>query len=134
MAFAYFCNTTSVEIAVNLNNELDNHRLAPLVVSATELLCAAWPARVSSNVSPGVLGTNRNSNLIVVFGSPIGGRPIYYEISYDGGSTLDLYVFVLGDNLVGEDRTGDASKVKVKRIDEAGVRAIFPTFFLVHPA
>ena len=123
MATAYFCNTTFVRMSVNLNDQLQNQ----LLDAATEndsFVMPSWPCAVAANAAQGVFGANGNSNLLVVFGSPVGGRPIIYEIRYSGGATLDLYFYVLGDIIVGVDQTGDASKMTVTRISDERARAI----------
>lgn len=111
MPTAYFCNTTTVSVALNLNDELQNHELGPGTI-ATDVDLPCWDAAVAANPAPGQLGTSDSTNVLVVF-SEAGSGPLLFEVRVAQTASLDVYFYVFGDTVVGALSTGFTEGVTV---------------------
>lgn len=132
MANAYFVNATPFTVSLNLNVEQQNHPLVPYEIQAAatsfgeegaveagdaSLQLATWPTAYQAFPSPGVLGSNGASNVLVVF--PMGSSKYQaYEIFSTVSTVLDVFIYVLGDTLVGSDQTGSTSGITISKASQ----------------
>lgn len=143
MADAIILNTTFLRISVNLNVELDNHVLEPM--SFTNLtsettdsgLFEGWPAPVAAFPGVGIFGANKKKNVLVVFyqGS---SEPQIYDIRSSVSTTLDLYLYVMGQDITGADQTGSTKGIVVRQASDDVVaevmRSVPAPVFLIPPS
>lgn len=115
MATAYFLNSSPFRIALNLNSEFDNHTLGPKSFANpndTALELAVWPAPVRSFRDRGVFGGGDSKNTLVVF-SEGSAEPQVYEIRSTVSTALNLYIYVLGEQVTGAAQTGSIQGITV---------------------
>lgn len=132
MANAYFLNAMPVSISLNLNVEQQNHLLDPYSVSTSSqnqrvesvnasgesiFTWASWKTAYQAYPNTSVLGNGGASNVLVVFPSG-SNRFLAYEIVSKVNTTLDVYIFVLGDTLVGTDQTGSTTGITISPASE----------------
>jgi hypothetical protein len=133
MANAFFLNATPYIIAVNLNTALQNQILAPQIsVAAESAILAGWQAPIAARPFQGQFGGDESQNLMLVI-SAGSSSYIVWEIRSSVPVGLDLYFYILGDQVVGADKTGrtggivvtGASKVVAKQVFMRAPPAIF---------
>jgi hypothetical protein len=113
MANAFFLNATPYIIAVNLNTSLQNQILAPQIsVAAESAILAAWKAPIVSIPRQGEFGGNNWQNLMLVI-SEGSSSYIVWEIRSSVPVALNLYFYILGDQVVGMAETGSTAGIVV---------------------
>lgn len=113
MANAFFLNATPYVIAVNLNTALQNQIVTPEISVAEEsVTLAAWKAPIATTPRQGEFGGNRGQNLLLVI-SEGSSRYVVWDIRSSVPVALNLYFYILGDQVVGMDATGSTAGIVV---------------------
>jgi hypothetical protein len=117
MATAYFVNGSPTDVKVTLNGG-DQNKLDPISVSGDGKAVSgpAWGASIKAFPSSDVFGGD-NSNNEVLFHSEQRQKTRRYRITSDVSTVLDLYFFMFEDSIVGEDQTGDSSKITIELVE-----------------
>ena len=125
MANAFFLNATPYIIAVNLNTSLHNHILEPQIsVAAESAILAAWKAPVISIPRQGEFGGNNWQNLMLMI-SEGSSSYIVWEIRSSVPVALNLYFYILGDQVVGMDETGSTGRIVVSGASKVVAAQVF---------
>jgi hypothetical protein len=124
MANAFFLNATPYIIAVNLNTSLQNQIVTPSIsVEGESAMLAAWKAPIAATPRQGEFGGNNWQNLMLVI-SEGSSSYMVWDIHSSVSVGLNLYFYILGDQVVGMAETGltagivvsSASKVVATRV------------------
>lgn len=117
MAKAYFINGTPTNVKIILNQGTQNS-LNPMSVApdGKSVSGPAWAAEIKSTKGQNVFGGNNDDNELL-YSSEQSGKTARYSIKSSVSTVLDLYFFMFEDTIVGEDQTGDSSKITIKRIE-----------------
>lgn len=113
MAKAFFLNATPYVISVNLNTSLQNEIVKPQIsVAGKSATLAACTMPIAASPSPGTFGGNERQNLLLVISE---GSLSYLvlDIRSSVQVALDLYFYILGDQVVGMDATGSTARIVV---------------------
>jgi len=125
MANAFFLNATPYIIAVNLNTSLQNQILAPQIsVAAESAILAAWNAPIAALPFQGQFGGNNSQNLLLVI-SEGSSSYMVWEIRSSVPVALDLYFYILGDQVVGMDQTGKTKDIRVSATSKVVAARVF---------
>lgn len=125
MANAFFLNATPYIIAVNLNTSLQNQTLTPPIsVGAESATLAAWPALIASSPRPGEFGGNNWQNLLLVI-SEGSSSYMVWDIRSSVSVLLNLYFYILGDQVVGMDATGSTGDIVVSPASKEVAARVF---------
>lgn len=125
MANAFFLNATPYIIAVNLNTSLQNQVLTPQIsITAESAVLAAWKAPIAALPFQGQFGGNQSQNLMLVI-SEGSSSYIVWEIRSSVPVALNLYFYVLGDQVVGMDETGWTGGIVVSRASKVVAKQVF---------
>jgi hypothetical protein len=125
MANAFFLNATPYIIAVNLNTSLQNQILAPQIsVAAESATLAAWKAPIATTPRQGEFGGNDLQNLMLVI-SPGTSNYVVWDIRSRVSVALNLYFYVLGDQVVGMDATGSTASIVVSAASKVTALRVF---------
>ena len=125
MANAFFLNATPYVIAVNLNTALQNQILTPEISVADESATfAAWKAPIATTPRQGEFGGNRAQNLLLVISA---GSSVYvvWDIRSSVPVALNLYFYILGDQVVGMDATGSTGGIVVSEASKEVAARVF---------
>ena len=133
MANAFFLNATPYVIAVNLNTALQNQIVTPSIsVAGESATLAACSMPIAATPRPGTFGGNKSQNLLLVISE---GSLSYLvlDIRSSVPVVLDLYFYILGDQVVGMDATGSTERIVVRAASkEVAARVLksvpLPTF------
>lgn len=113
MADAFFLNATPYVIAVNLNTALQNQVITPEIsVTGESATLAACKAPIASTPRQGAFGGNNGQNLLLVI-SEGSSRYVVWDIRSSVPVALNLYFYILGDQVVGMDATGSTAGIVV---------------------
>jgi hypothetical protein len=113
MANAFFLNATSYIIALNLNTSLQNQILAPQISVAEEsATLAAWKAPIATTPRQGEFGGNNLQNLMLVISEGSSSYTVW-EIRSSVPVAMNLYFYIMGDQVVGMDQTGSTTGIVV---------------------
>jgi len=125
MANAFFLNATPHIIAVNLNTSLQNQILAPQISVATEsAMLAAWKVPIAALPFQGQFGGNNSQNLMLVI-SEGSSSYMVWEIRSSVPVALNLYFYILGDQVVGMDETGSTGRIVVSGASKVVATRVF---------
>ena len=125
MANAFFLNATPYVIAVNLNTSLQNQILTPEISVAEEsATLAAWKAPIATTPFKGVFGGNNAQNLMLVI-SEGSSSYVVWEIRSRVSVALNLYFYILGDQVVGMDATGSTGSIVVSATSKVVAAQVF---------
>ena len=125
MANAFFLNATPYIIAVNLNTSLQNQILAPPISVAPEsAILAAWKAPITAHPFQGQFGANNAQNLMLVI-SEGSSSYMVWDIHSSVSVVLDLYFYILGDQVVGMDATGFTDRIRVSAASQVVATRVF---------
>jgi hypothetical protein len=125
MANAFFLNATPYIIAVNLNTSLQNQILAPEIsVAAESATLAASKAPVVTTPRQGEFGGNNLQNLMLVI-SEGSSSYMVWEIRSAVSVALNLYLYILGDQVVGMDATGSTAGIVVSAASKVVAARVF---------
>ena len=125
MANAFFLNATPYIIAVNLNTSLQNQILAPQIsVAAESTTLAAWKAPIVARPFQGQFGGNDWQNLMLVI-SEGSSSYMVWEIRSIVPVALNLYFYILGDQVVGMDETGSTGRIVVSGASKVVAAQVF---------
>ena len=125
MANAFFLNATPYIIAVNLNTSLQNQILAPQISVASEsAIMTAWKAPIASLPFQGQFGGNNWQNLMLVI-SESSSTYMVWEIRSSVPLALNLYFYILGDQVVGMDETGSTGRIVVSGASKVVAAQVF---------
>src|ERR1041385_4959222 len=125
MANAFFLNATPYNIAVYLNTSLQNQVLTPQIsVTAESAILAAWKAPIAAHPSQGQFGGNQSQNLMLVI-SEGSSSYIVWEIRSSVSVALNLYFYILGDQVVGMDQTGWTEGIVVSGAGKVVAKEVF---------
>lgn len=131
MANAFFLNATPYVIAVNLNTSLQNQILTPEIAVAEEsATLAVWKAPIATTPRQGEFGGNNLQNLLLVI-SPGNSNYVVWDIQSNVSVALNLYFYVLGDQVVGMDATGSTGGIRVSAASKVVAALVFES---VRPA
>lgn len=127
MPTAYFCNCVPENISVNLNLQLSNVVVEPRAVQsqplANSLSMAEFP--IDAVVGKGVFGQTAVNQVTVRFAALNPGVAVF-DIQVDSGVTGDLFFYVFGNTLVGQQQDGLSAGISieaqetVKRVIQSG--------------
>lgn len=125
MANAFFLNATPYVIAVNLNTALQNQILTPEISVADEsATLAAWMAPIATTPRQGEFGGNNFQNLMLVI-SPGTSNYVVWDIRSSVSVALNLYFYILGDQVVGMDATGSTARIVVSAASKVAALRVF---------
>ncbi|MEK6304207.1 MAG: hypothetical protein AABO41_26260 [Acidobacteriota bacterium] len=125
MANAFFLNATPYVIAVNLNTSLQNQILAPEIsVAAESATLAAWKAPIAATPRQGEFGGNNWQNLMLVI-SEGSSSYMVWDIHSSVSVALNLYFYILGDQVVGMDATGSTGGIRVSAASKVVATRVF---------
>ena len=125
MGNAFFLNATPYIIAVNLNTSLQNQILAPQIsVAAESAILAAWKAPIATTPRQGEFGCSNLQNLMLVI-SEGSSSYIVWEIRSSVPVALNLYFYILGDQVVGMDETGFTGGIVVSGASKVVATQVF---------
>jgi hypothetical protein len=125
MANAFFLNATPYIIAVNLNTSLQNQILAPQIsVAAESAILAAWKAPIASFPFQGQFGGNNSQNLMLVISEGSSSYAVW-DIRSSVPVALNLYFYILGDQVVGMDETGSTGRIVVSGASKVVAAQVF---------
>ena len=125
MANAFFLNATPYIVAVNLNTSLQNQILQPEIsVSAESATLAAWKAPIASTPRQGEFGGNNLQNLMLVI-TPDTSKYVVWDIRSRVSVALNLYFYILGDQVVGMDATGFTEGIVVSPTSKVVATRVF---------
>ena len=125
MGNAYFLNATPYIIAVNLNTTLQNQILAPAIsVTAESAALTAWKAPIASTPRQGEFGGNNWQNLLLVI-SEGSSSYIVWDIHSIVSVSLNLYFYILGDQVVGMAQTGSTAGIAVSSASKVVATRVF---------
>jgi len=125
MANAFFLNATPYIIAVNLNTSLQNQILAPPISVAPEsAILAAWKAPITALPFQGQFGANNSQNLMLVI-SEGSSSYMVWDIHSSVSVALNLYFYILGDQVVGMDETGSTERIVVSGASKVVATRVF---------
>jgi hypothetical protein len=125
MANAFFLNATPYIIAVNLNTSLQNQILAPPIAVAPESVkLAAWKAPITAHPFQGQFGANNSQNLMLVI-SEGSSSYMVWDIHSSVSVALNLYFYILGDQVVGMDETGSTGRIVVSGASKVVATRVF---------
>jgi len=125
MANAFFLNATPYIIAVNLNTSLQNQILAPPIAVAPEsAILAAWQAPITARPFQGQFGGDNSQNLMLVI-SEGSSSYMVWDIHSSVPVVLDLYFYILGDQVVGMDATGWTGGIVVSGASKVVATQVF---------
>jgi hypothetical protein len=125
MANAFFLNATPYIIAVNLNTSLQNQIVEPGISLAPEsVMLAAWKAPIASTPRQGVFGGNNWQNLMLVI-SEGSSSYMVWDIHSTVSVALNLYFYILGDQVVGMDQTGKTRDIRVSATSKVVAARVF---------
>lgn len=125
MANAFFLNATPYIIAVNLNTSLQNQVLTPQISITTEsVILAASKAPIAAFPFQGQFGGNKSQNLMLVI-SEGSSSYIVWEIRSSVSVALNLYFYILGDQVVGMDETGFTGGIVVSSASKVVAKQVF---------
>jgi hypothetical protein len=125
MANAFFLNATPYIIAVNLNTALQNQILAPPIsVAAESAILAGWQAPIAARSFQGQFGGNQSENLMLVISEGCSSY-IVWEISSSVPVALNLYFYILGDQVIGMDETGWTGRIVVRGASKVVAQQVF---------
>ena len=125
MANAFFLNATPYIIAVNLNTSLQNQILAPPISVAPEsAILAAWKAPITAHPFQGQFGANNSQNLMLVI-SEGSSSYMVWDIHSSISVALNLYFYILGDQVVGMDETGSTERIVVSGASKVVATRVF---------
>ena len=125
MANAFFLNATPYVIAVNLNTALQNQSLSPAISIADEsATLTAGKAPVVTTPRQGEFGGNNLQNLMLVI-SEGSSSYMVWEIHSSVSVALNLYFYILGDQVVGMDQTGATARIVVSAASKVVAAQVF---------
>ena len=125
MANAFFLNATPYIIAVNLNTSLQNQILAPPIsVEPESAILAAWKAPITAHPFQGQFGANNSQNLMLVI-SEGSSSYMVWDIHSSVAVALNLYFYILGDQVVGMDETGSTERIVVSGVSKVVATRVF---------
>lgn len=129
MANAFFLNANPYIIAVNLNTSLQNQILTPQISVASEgnlseITLGAWKAPIATTPRQGEFGGNNFQNLMLVI-SPGTSNYVVWDIRSSVSVSLNLYFYVLGDQVVGMDATGSTARIVVSAASKVAALRVF---------
>ena len=125
MANAFFLNATPYVIAVNLNTALQNQIIRPEISVVDEsATLAAWKAPVVTTPRQGEFGGSNLQNLMLVI-SEGSSSYMVWDIRSSVPVSLDLYFYVLGDQVVGMDQTGSTARIVVSAVSKVVATRVF---------
>ena len=125
MANAFFLNATPHIIAVNLNTTLQNQILEPSIsVAAESATLAAWMAPIATTPRQGEFGGNNWQNLLLVI-SEGSSSYMVWDIHSNVSVALNLYFYILGDQVVGMDETGSTVRIRVSGASKVVATRVF---------
>lgn len=137
MANAITLNATLTPISVNLNVESQNQILGPMqllqptaqaptpasaapriaAADSESLQLAGFPYPINAFPSEGRFGGGGASNVFVIF--PQGSSQFQaYTVTSEVSTTLDLYLYVMGNTIAGTDQTGSSRGISVEPASE----------------
>lgn len=125
MANAFFLNATPYRIAVNLNTSLQNQILEPQIsVAAESAILAAWKAPIAARPFQGWFGGDNSQNLMLVISEGSSSYTVW-EIRSSVSIALNLYFYILGDQVVGMDETGSTERIVVSGTSKVVAAQVF---------
>ena len=125
MSNAFFLNAQPYIIAVNLNTSLQNQILAPQISVAQEsAILAAWKTPIATFPVQGQFGGNNQQNLLLVISEGSSSYKVW-EIRSRVPVVLDLYFYILGDQVVGMDQTGSTGGIVVSGASKVVAAQVF---------
>ena len=125
MANAFFLNATPYIIAVNLNTSLQNQILAPPIsVEPESAILAAWKAPITAHPFQGQFGANNSQNLMLVI-SEGSSSYMVWDIHSSVAVALNLYFYILGDQVVGMAETGSTAGIVVSGASKVVATRVF---------
>jgi hypothetical protein len=125
MADAFFLNATPYVIAVNLNTALQNQIVTPKIsVAGESATLAAWSAPIATTPHRGEFGGNKRQNLLLVI-SEGSSSYVVWDIRSSVPVALNLYFYILGDQVVGMDATGSTVGIVVSAASKEVAARVF---------
>ncbi|CAA0081648.1 Uncharacterised protein [BD1-7 clade bacterium] len=139
MANVLFLNATVCQLAINLNNALQNQVLdTPMCLSTpvshtrraassvhlmevgvdSNAQLVGSSLSIAANPGKDIFGGNSSDNIVVVFYES-SDRPCLFNIKSSVSTVSNLYLYVLGDTIAACDQSGISADITVTKLSDA---------------